>query len=471
MSGRAVEGARGPYTVIADRLDDTSAQHELDVEVTWAEPELRVDVAAILSARHTPGDRRAAWLLAAAAARPWRPEFEPPAERLGLATRTDACDGGGLVVDARQLNIINGGAQRSAVAKVLAQSITSPTRVTSLLILNRAAVVADVRGWSGMLQVVVIDEALRQAVNAEVPLAAQLPTRYRLFTAPCDQQHDTVIAASLTAAELLDVPRQQLLQPLLQWRRRADIPAPWQRDPALAAWLSREDPFQPAPPEADPAETEAQQLRRELEQTRRSLDIAQRANAELQRQHTADTAELDRLRARTAELSRAADLAAENAQLHGKITGYATALEDTENDLEQALRRITHLLTAKPERLPSATAPEVQAREFASFTALLAAAGTTFGDLVITAAEAPARVLDEDEKGRGVAGPGVGSVEHSQQLRRRPPGRHGGRRECGDAARVHPHRPAGRVGQHARAQRPTRRRVRCAAGPSWAIGA
>jgi hypothetical protein len=65
------------------------------------------------------------------------------------------------------------------------------------------------------------------------------------------------------AGQLLDVPRHELLQPLLlQWRRRAEVPAPWQQNSALAAWLRREDPFRPALPEAEPDEPEMQQLRR-----------------------------------------------------------------------------------------------------------------------------------------------------------------------------------------------------------------
>ncbi|MCR6488376.1 hypothetical protein M8542_36655 [Amycolatopsis sp. OK19-0408] len=397
VSGQAVADARGPYTVLADRLDERGAQHELDVEVTWTEPGLRVEVAAILSLRHTPGDPRAAWLLAAAASRPWRPEFEPPAERLGFAARADACDSGGLAVDARRLNIINEDTQRDEVAALLSQSITSPVRATALLVINRAAVVADVRGWSGMVQVVVIDEGLRQAINARVPLAQQLPSGYRLYAAPCDQQPDTIVAASMTETQLMDLPREELLQPLLHWRRRAKIPVPWQQDAALTGWLDRDDPFHPAPPETPAAESEARQLRRELEQTRRSLDISQRAHAELQRRHATDAAELDRLRARTVDLAHAATLAEENAQLHETVARYATALEDTEDDLAQALRRITHLLTTAGQPI-SADVPAAPPREYASFPALLAAARATFGNLTITAAEESARALDEDGK-------------------------------------------------------------------------
>ncbi|MEA5367169.1 hypothetical protein VA596_47115 [Amycolatopsis sp., V23-08] len=69
-SGQQVQGARGPYTVITESLDETGSEHRLDIEVSWSEPDLRVDAAALLSLRHVPGADRARWLLAAAATRP-----------------------------------------------------------------------------------------------------------------------------------------------------------------------------------------------------------------------------------------------------------------------------------------------------------------------------------------------------------------------------------------------------------------
>ncbi len=400
-SGQQVQGARGAYTVIADRLDETGSEHRLDIEVSWAEPDRRVEVAAVLSMRHVPGLGWARWLLAAAATRPWRSEFEPPADRIGLSAFADAYSSGGLAVDARRVVIVNGGTQREEVAELLAQSITAPDRSSGLLLLNQAAVVADVHGWSGLLQVVTVNDGLRRAINARLSLGQQLPTGYRLFAAPCDQQPDVTVFASMTAAELLDVPRETLLQPLLQWRRHAVLPATWRDDSAVATWWRRADPFAPEPelPDVGPDVTEVDRVRRELAEVRRSLDIERSARIDLERQHAADVADLEQQRAKVAELAHAADLAAENDTLHALNTQYAAALNETETELDDALRRITQLLTHNPGPSTSPVTVEVEkVPRFGGFEQLLEAARTAFAALVITADPGPASALDAHEK-------------------------------------------------------------------------
>ncbi|WP_215544861.1 hypothetical protein [Amycolatopsis sp. CA-230715] len=397
-SGQQVEGSRGPYEVAAKRLIETEPEHRLEVEVVWAEPKLRVEVAALLVMRHSPGEERVRWLLAAAATRPWRPQFEPPAERVGLTAFADVFDRGGLNIDARRLNHLDGRAQREQIAALLTQGITAPERSASLLVLNQAAVVCDVRGWSGLLQVVSIDEGLRQVINARIPLAHQLPTGYRLFTAPCDGQPDTIVASRTTAIKLQDVPRETMLAPLLLWRRAAELPAMWRDDPIVTEWWRREDPFVTETTHAQLEASEAERLRRELAATRRSLDIEQRAHAELQRRCAADAEKLRELRARVVELSHGADLATENTQLHEMMARYAAALEDTEDELDDALRKITDMLADVSPRVSTGIVGHEPVREFATFPDLLDAARTTFPHLVFTAADAPAATLDEDEK-------------------------------------------------------------------------
>lgn len=238
---------------------------------------------------------------------------------------------------------------------------------------------------------------MRWAINARLPLGQQLPTGYRLYAAPCDQQPDVTVAASVTAEQFFDSFRQALLQ----WRRRAELPTTWRDDPAVASWWRCANPFAPEPehPDADSGTVEVDRLRREVEEVRRSLSIEQRARIEAERRHAVDLAELEKLRVELAALVHGAGLAAENAMLHQLNARQAAALTEVEAELHGALRRTTHLLTHMPQTPASpAAVQDDDVPQFPTFVDLLAAAKIAFPNLVVTADPAPAAALDEHEK-------------------------------------------------------------------------